>query len=233
MVGREVFVDFCEKLYDVSSKLQIVPQLAASLPQGAADGLTVTIGLRRGIKFNDGTAFDAQAVKTTLDRDLTLPTSLRKSEISAIQKVTASGPNTVQLSLSRPFSPLTAALADRAGMIMSPAQLQKLGANFASDPVCVGPFQSSKRVPGDQIVLTKSSDYYAKSRVHLDQIVFKFVPDSTVRLANVQSGAIQIGDQMLPTDVAKIQSDSGLSLYQSPSIGYQGIDINVGNANRL
>jgi len=233
MVGREVFVDFCEKLYDVNSKLQIVPQLAASLPQVSADGLTVTIGLRQGIKFNDGTPFDAQAVKTTLDRDLTLPTSLRRSEISAIQKVSVTGPNTVQLSLSRPFSPLTAALADRAGMIMSPAQLQKLGASFASDPVCVGPFQFSKRVPGDQIVLTRSSDYYAKDRVHLDQIVFKFVPDNNVRLANVQSGAIQIGDQMVATDVAKIQSDSGLTLYRSPSIGYQGIDINVGNANGL
>ena len=233
MVGREVFADFCEKLYDVNSKLQVVPQLAASLPQVSADGLTVTIGLRQGIKFNDGTPFDAQAVKTTLDRNLTLPTSLRRSEISAVQKVAVTGPNTVQLSLSRPFSPLTAALADRAGMIMSPTQLQKLGANFASDPVCVGPFQFAQRVPGDQIVLTKSPRYYAKGRVHLSQIVFKFVPDNNVRLANVQSGAIQIGDQMVATDVAKIQSDSGLTLYQAPSIGYQGIDINVGNANGL
>jgi peptide/nickel transport system substrate-binding protein len=118
-------------------------------------------------------------------------------------------------------------------MVMSPTQLQKLGANFASDPVCVGPFQFSKRVPGDQIVLTKSPRYYDKARVHLNQIVFKFVPDNNVRLANVQSGAVQIGDQMTATDVARIQSDSSLSLYHSPSIGYFGITVNVGNASGL
>jgi peptide/nickel transport system substrate-binding protein len=233
LVGREVFAGFCEKLYDVNSKLQIVPELAASLPQVSSDGLTITIALRQGIKFNDGTPFNAQAVKTTLDRDLTLPASTRKSEISAVQNVTLTGPDTVQLALSHPFSPLTAALADRAGMIMSPTQLQKLGANFASDPVCVGPFDFSQRVSGDQIVLKKSTDYYARDRVHLSQIVFKFVADNNVRLANAESGAIQIGDQMAGTDVAKIEGDSGLTLYQSPSIGYQGIDINVGNANGL
>jgi peptide/nickel transport system substrate-binding protein len=233
LVGREVFADLCEKLYDVNSQLQIVPQLAASLPQLSSDGLTVTVALRQGIHFNDGTPFNAQAVKTTLDRDLTLPTSTRKSEISAVQNVTVTGPYAVQLSLARPFSPLTAALADRAGMIMSPAQLQKLGVNFASEPVCVGPFQFSQRTPGDQIVLTKSDRYYAKDRVHLSQIVFKFVPDNNVRLANVQSGAVQIGDQMVATDVAKIQSDSGLNLYHSPSIGYFGIDVNVGNAHGI
>src|SRR5207237_3317590 len=100
LVGREVFADLCEKLYDVNSQLQIVPQLAASLPQLSPDGLTVTVALRQGIQFNDGTPFNAQAVKTTLDRDLTLPTSTRKSEISAVQNVTVTGPYTVQLSLS-------------------------------------------------------------------------------------------------------------------------------------
>jgi peptide/nickel transport system substrate-binding protein len=231
LVGREVFANFCEKLYDINSKLQIVPQLAASLPQVSDGGLTVTIKLRHGILFNDGTSFNADAVKTTLERDLTLPTSARKSEISPVENVTVTGPYTVQLTLSHPFAPLTAALADRAGMIMSPTQLQKLGTNFASDPVCVGPFEFSKRIPGDEIVLTKSPYYYAKDKVHLSEIVYKFIGDDNVRLANVESGAVQIGDQMAPTDVQKIQSDPNLKLYQSTSIGYQGIDINIGNAN--
>jgi peptide/nickel transport system substrate-binding protein len=92
LVGREVFAQFCEKLYDVNSQLQIVPQLAAGLPQVSSDGLTVTIGLRQGIEFNDGTPFNAQAVKTTLDRDRTFPTSTRRSEVSAVQSVSATGP---------------------------------------------------------------------------------------------------------------------------------------------
>src|SRR3982751_3151020 len=71
-VGRIVFANMCEKLYDINAKTQLVPQLAASLPQISDGGKTVTIKLRTGIKFNDGTSFDADAVKTSLDRHRTL-----------------------------------------------------------------------------------------------------------------------------------------------------------------
>ena len=71
-VGRIIFLHMCEKLYDLNSKLDIVPQLAAALPQISKDKLTYTIKLRTGIKFNDGTALDAAAVKMSLDRHLTL-----------------------------------------------------------------------------------------------------------------------------------------------------------------
>src|SRR4051794_34432428 len=76
-VGRMVFIDMCEKLYDLNSKLQIVPQLAASLPTLSADKKTATIKLRKGIKFNDGTAFNADAVKKSLERHKTLTGSAR------------------------------------------------------------------------------------------------------------------------------------------------------------
>ena len=71
-VGRIVFLHMCEKLYDLNAKLEIVPQLAASLPTFSGDKKTVTIKLRTGIKFNDGTAFNAAAVKQSLDRHKTL-----------------------------------------------------------------------------------------------------------------------------------------------------------------
>src|SRR6266540_5966376 len=86
-VGRIVFLHMCEKLYDLDAKLHIVPQLAAALPTVSKDKLTYTIKLRTGIKFNDGTAFDAAAVKKTLERHLTLKGSTRASEISPIQSV--------------------------------------------------------------------------------------------------------------------------------------------------
>src|SRR5437763_10105897 len=89
--GREVFLTFCEKLYDLNAKAQIVPQLAAALPKISSDKLTVTIRLRRGIKFNDGTPFNAAAVVKTLQRDQTLKGSTRASEISPIDSVTARG----------------------------------------------------------------------------------------------------------------------------------------------
>src|SRR5215468_3807349 len=100
--GREVFLTFCEKLYDLNAKAQIVPQLASALPTISKDKLTVTIPLRKGIKFNDGTPFNAAAVVTTLQRDQTLKGSARASEISPIDSVAANGANKVTIHLKAP-----------------------------------------------------------------------------------------------------------------------------------
>src|SRR3954466_2864052 len=82
--GREVFLTFCEKLYDLNAKAQIVPQLAAALPTISKDKLTVTVRLRGGHKYTDGTPSTAAAVVKTLQRDQTLKGSTRASEISPI-----------------------------------------------------------------------------------------------------------------------------------------------------
>src|SRR5437773_2985040 len=79
--GREVFLTFCEKLYDLNAKAQIVPQLAAALPATSKDKLTVTIKLRKGIKFNDGTPLNAAAVVTSIQRHQTLPRAARASAL--------------------------------------------------------------------------------------------------------------------------------------------------------
>jgi len=150
LVGRTVFNAICEKLYDVDAKLAVVPQLAAALPEFAADGKTVTIKIRSGVKFADGTALDAAAVKTSLDRHMTLSGSARKSELSSVASVDVVDPATVSIKLKTPFVPLTAVLADRSGMIMSPAALKTAGDNFGTNPVCTGPFKFSSRVAQDR-----------------------------------------------------------------------------------
>src|SRR5215510_1476710 len=136
LVGRTVFNAICEKLYDVDQKLTIVPQLAAALPEFSADGLSVTTKIRSGEKFADGTPLDAAAVKTSLDRHRTLAGSARASELSSVSDVSVVDPSTVSIKLKVPFTPLTAVLADRSGMIMSPTALQKGDDQFATNPVC-------------------------------------------------------------------------------------------------
>ncbi len=232
-VGRMVFAHMCEKLYDLNARMQIVPQLAAALPQISRDKLTYSIRLRSGIRFNDGTPMNAQAVKESLDRHRTLRGSVRASEISPIQAVNVTGPLTVQLKLSQPFSPLTAQLADRAGMILSPKQVAALGDRFATNPVCVGPFKFVSRTAGDRITLAKSTDYYGRSKVHLDQIVFRIITDPGARAQSLRAGDIQVLDRIAATDVATIQGDKSLKVLKVTTIGYQGITLNIGNKNGL
>src|SRR5256714_10634243 len=111
LVGRTVFNAICEKLYDVDSKLSLVPQLAAALPEFSADGKTVTIKVRTGVKFADGTPLDAAAVQTSLDRHMTLTGSARRSELTSVAGVDVADTSTVTIRLKTPFVPLTAVLA--------------------------------------------------------------------------------------------------------------------------
>jgi peptide/nickel transport system substrate-binding protein len=232
-VGRIVFANLCEKLYDVNSSLNIVPQLAADMPKFSNGGKTVTIKIRQGLKFNDGTTLDAGAVKTSLDRHRKLANSARASELAPVTSVKVVDPTTVQLTLDQAFAPLTSLLADRSGMIMSPAQLKKLGDKFAQDPVCVGPFQFVSRTEGDQIVLKKAPDYYDASKVKLDKLIFKIITEPNARAQNLRSGDVDVAERLDATDIPQIKSDPNLQLITRTSLGYQGITINVGNIHGL
>jgi peptide/nickel transport system substrate-binding protein len=230
--GREVFLTFCEKLYDLNAKAQIVPQLASALPKISADKLTVTVPLRTGIKFNDGTPFNADAVVKSIQRDKTLKGSARASELSPVSSVAAAG-NNVVFHLTTAYSPLTAQLADRSGMVMSPAQLDKLGDKFAQNPICVGPFMYQNRVAGDTITVVKSPFYYDKAKVHLAKIVFKVENDAAAAAAALRAGDLQALDGVDSTQLQSVRNTPTLKIVKQTSLGYQGITINIGNKNGL
>src|SRR6476646_2624728 len=106
-VGRIVFAAFCDKLFDIDEKLNIVPQLALS-HETSTDGKEVTIKLRSGVKFQDGEPFDAEAAKFSLERHLNFPGSFRKPELAALDHVEVVDPLTIKLLLKTPYSPLVA-----------------------------------------------------------------------------------------------------------------------------
>ena len=232
VAGRWVFIDMCEKLYDIDAHLNIVPQLAASLPTFSENKKTVTIRLRTGIRFNDGTPFNAAAVKQSIERHKTMPRSMRASELAPVASVETQGASTVILHLSSRYAPLTSQLADRAGMVMSPKALNEEGANFASNPVCVGPFMFKERVAGDHITMVRSPYYYAKSRVHLDQIVIRIINDPAARAANLRSHDVDVAP-IASTELQSVMHDASLRVIKSTSIGYAGLTINLGNKSGI
>src|SRR5262249_53714952 len=144
--------------------------------------------------------------------------------------VTASGPYTVVIHMSRQFTPLPATLAFD-GVVFSPTQLNKLGADFATDPVCVGPFMYDSQVPSVSVTVIKSPYYYDKYAVHLDKIVFKSLPDPAAALAALQAGDIQVLDNVSPFALASIQGSSSLRVLHANGSGWRGIIINLGNKN--
>src|SRR5713101_2762936 len=148
-VGRIIFSQMCEKLYEIDENLRIIPQLAADLPTISDGGKTVTIKLRPGVKFNDGTPMNAESVRYSLDRHLNMKGSNRRSELESVNSIEVVDPLTVRLKLKTPLSPLVAILADRSGMPVSPTAANKLGDKFGTAPVCVGPWQFVERISQD------------------------------------------------------------------------------------
>src|SRR6516164_2172340 len=151
-VGRIVFASFCDKLFDIDEKLNIVPQLALS-SETADDGKALVIKLRPGVKFHDGEPFDAEAAKFSIERHLTFPGSFRKPELASVDHVDVVDPFTIKLVLKAPFSPLIAQLNDRAGMMLAPKATKTEGDKFGLHPVCAGPYKFVERVQQDRIVL--------------------------------------------------------------------------------
>jgi len=229
-VGRIAFAGLCDKLFDINEKLEIVPQLALS--HAWTDPTNLVIKLRPGVVFHDGEKLDAAAVKYSLERHLTMQGSFRRSEINAMDRVEVVDPLTVRIVLKASSSPFVSQLADRAGMIVSPKAAEAAGRDFGLKPVCAGPFRFIERVPQDRIVLERFPEYWDAASIKLERVVYLPIPDSSIRLANLQAGSIELSEQILPTDADAVRNNPRLRLVTSDNLGYWGITINLANGPR-
>lgn len=230
--GRVVFAALFEKLIDIDRNLNFVPQLATAW-SWSSDKLALTLELRRGVKFHDGSPFNAAAVKFNIERSKTLPESRRKAEFSLITSVDIVDEWAVRLNLRRPFAPLIATLADRAGMMVSPqAASAGDGAAFARKPVGTGPFRFIERIAQERIVVGKFAPYWNPAAIKLDKVVYLMTPDAAVRLAILRSGGIDIMQRVAPTDLKQVRDDPKLRLLSTVGLGFSALSINVGNGAR-
>lgn len=160
----------------------------------SADGLTATLKLRQGVKFHDGTAFTAQAVKVTLDRVLdpavTVPT---RSTFKPISKVEAVDDGTVKITLSRPYAPLFDALSTTAAAIVSPAAMDKQGNTYKriEHPVGTGPYTFQSYKKGDRVTFQRYNDYWGE-KPYYETVVFRIVPEAASRESLLLAGQAEM-----------------------------------------
>ena len=230
-VGRIVFSALCDKLLDITPDLKIVPQLATEW-SWSADSKALTMKLRPGVSFHDGTPFNAEAAKFSLERHLSMPGSFRRIEISGVKSVDALDELTIRLNLDKPFAPLIAQLTDRAGMMVSPKAARELGDKFGTRPVCAGPFRFVERVAQDRIVLERFDGYWNKDKIKVQKIVYQPIIDNSVRLANLRAGQLDLIERVAATDLAEVKKDNRFKLASIVELGYQGITFNVGNGEK-
>jgi peptide/nickel transport system substrate-binding protein len=226
-VGRIVYASMCDKLIDIDEHLNFVPQLATAWTYENPTHLVLT--LRDGVTFQDGEPFDAEAVKYKLNRDLTMKGSMRVGEINAVQSMEIIDRLHIRLVLKAPSTPLLSMLADRAGIMVAPKAAEAAGTNFSAHPVCAGPYSFESRVAQDSIVLTRFPGYWDAASYHFDKVIFRPMPNSAVRLANLQAGAVDLVEQILPSDVDAVKKDPKLALAIGDGLAYTGINFNLAN----
>jgi peptide/nickel transport system substrate-binding protein len=225
-VGTVVMTALCDKLFDFDAKLNIVPVLAAGYEW--TDSRTLTLRLRPDVQFQNGEPFDAAAVKYSLERHLTASGSFRRSEISAMDHVEVVDPLTVRIVMRQAFSPFVAVLTDRAGMMLPPRATEAAGKDFGLHPVCTGPFRFVERVAQDHITLERFPGYWDPGRIHYARVIYRVIPDSSIRLANLQATSLDLTD-IAPLDVETVKRDPRLTLLSVPSLGYGALTINLGD----
>lgn len=225
LYDRQVFQSIFDKLADLDENGKIVPMLAESW-QISDDQKTYTFKLRQGVKFHDGTDFNAEAVKFNFERNMD-KSSTRKGELSAVDKVTVVDPYTVKVDLKKPFAPFLSVLTDRAGMMVSPEAAKKAGQDFMNNPVGTGPFVYKERVKGDHITLEKNPNYWQKGYPKVDKVVYKVFNDPNVGLANLKSGQVDFVDKLPYKEVDNLKNDPKVAVTNQMSYGYQGMHLNV------
>jgi peptide/nickel transport system substrate-binding protein len=223
LVDRMVHNSIYDKLFDLDAQGNIIPMLAVS-HEVSQDGKTYTLKLKEGVKFHDGTDFNAEAVKFNFERNKG-ENSKRLGELKYVEKVTAVDPATVKIELNQPFAPFLSILTDRSGMMVSPAAVQKYGDDFLNHPVGTGPFVFVEHVKGDHVTLRKNENYW-NGQAKLDELTYKVFTNGTAAVQNLRSGMLDIMDTVPVKEIPAIKNDANLTLIANAGMGYQGIYLN-------
>lgn len=223
---RHVLHQVLNTLVGVDEKLHVVPELAESWKWEG--DTTLVLKLRRGIKFHDGTDFDAAAVKFNIDRLLDPETKSRmRGEIGEVKAVEVVDSSTVRLLLKYPSVGLLATLAQAPGMILSPASIKKLGKDVARQPIGTGPFRFVEWVRDDHITVERFDGYWEKGVPHLDKIIYRPIPDTNVAVVNLKTNTLDLIDGIEPKDVASVKARRDLVYVESPGVNYYMIRLNM------
>lgn len=228
--------------------LDLEPDLAVSWTP-SDDYRVWTFQLRRGVRFQDGTPFDADAVKFNVERwwDPASPYSFAnagrthttwrvnmggfKGQPSSVLKdVVVAGPYTVRFVTNVPFPTLPGVLAgDGHFGIASPAAIQADGPRYGSPsglPVGTGPFVVKSWTPGDQIALTRNASYWKAGLPKSDNLVIKFISDPAAQLADAQAGTIDFTGNLLPEQLKTIEADPRLRAVFEPTTNVGFLNLN-------
>ncbi len=207
--------------------LEIEPALATDWTI-SEDGLTYTFNLRKGVTFHDGAPFNAEAVKFNFDRMLKEDHPFHSTGpfplaffFSSVTNVDVVDDLTVKFTLKEPFAPFMSNLAAPTGLIVSPAAVEKFGAEYGRHPVGTGPFKFEEWQSNTRVVVSRNDQYW-DGAPSLEAVIFRPITDANTRVAEMLSGGIDVLLETPPDNVAQFRTDANYQVVEAvgPHVWY-------------
>lgn len=216
--SASVLTHMIETLFEYTPEGKIEPLLAESFAF-STDRRTLTINLRKNVKFHDGTDFNAEAVKFNLERlvDPAIASSfafLLRGRVTAIDVVNAT---TVRLRMAEPFAPLLAHLTHSSAGMQSPTAVRRLGATYRDNPVGTGPYRFGEWRKGQFVEVVRNDSYWG-TKPAIERVRFLAVPEATTRVALVETGQAHVAVRIPPQDIARLNANPNIEVNRTPSV---------------
>ncbi|WP_227940139.1 glutathione ABC transporter substrate-binding protein [Alkalihalobacillus deserti] len=233
--SSNVAYNIYESLVKSDENMELQPGLATSWEE--IDDTTWEFVLREGVKFHDGSDFNANVVKANIERVLDPEVASPRSFLyDMITEVEVVDDYTVRITTEYPFAPLPAHLAHNGGGMISAklieadyaamAEGEEPGQVISGGPIGTGYFKFDSWTPGTEIKLVKNEEYWGEP-AKLDSVTFKVVPEDLTRLAELETNAAHISDPLSPADVSRVEGTDGMSVNRQPSVALSYIGFNA------
>jgi peptide/nickel transport system substrate-binding protein len=225
----QVIMMMYETLIGFDADMKIIPRLAERW-EVAPDGVTWTFHLRQGIRFHDGTPFNAEAVRRNFARVMD-PVANHKRLVlfDMIDRVEAVDDRTVRIITKYPFGAFEPTMAHVSAAIVNPAVAEKSGKEFglgADRASGTGPYKIVSWKKDQEIVLERSEDYWGE-KGKTRRIVYRPIPEAASRVLALEAGDVDVITRVPSTDIARLEKEPGIAVTKTPSVGMQQFRFNV------
>ena len=215
-----------EPLVRIGSNGEIEPVLAESWSVGS-DKVTWLFNLKKGVKFQDGTPFDAAAVKAHFDRLLDPDKPARaRGAFDMVKKVEVASTYTVKFTLTKPYAPFLAVMTDLGGLICSPTAVKKWGDDYPFHPVGTGPWMFKEWLPADHTTLVPNPNYWG-GKPKVSELVFKPVPEPSARVIMLENGQADVANSIMPDEMKRLERSKDIQIHKVPVLRGWFIGLNV------
>ena len=224
-IGEEYILNFLiySGLTELTADGEVLPDLAESWE--ANDDLSEwTFTLRQGVTFHDGSAFDAEDVKATIERVMDPATaSTARVNFEIVEEIEVVDDHTIRFALSQPYAGFPDLMGDRHVRIV-PSELDE---SLASEPVGTGPYRLANFQPGNRVDLERFDEYYVDDLPKMDTIVLQIIPERSTQFAALETGEVHLLWDITPEMIMEYQNAPGIVIDSIATSTWDGLIMNA------